>query len=199
MDIKNAFNSAPWSGIMNAMYEKEVPKYLQQMVSSYLENRRLQIEAGNGGTTEIDVTCGVPQGSALGPTLWNILYDGLLKTRLPSCVKFLAFTHDVALVAEAKDSIQLEQLLTISAQKVKDWLTESGLKLALHKCEAMVITKSRTYNDMRIIIDGHQVTTCKSLKYLGIQIDSKWSFSEHAKSHTKSSKNHAKHKCCEST
>lgn len=55
------------------------------------------------------------------------------------------------------------------------------MKLALHKCEAMIVSNTRTHNDMRILIDGHQVTTCKSLKYLGLQLDCKWSFSEHAK------------------
>jgi len=54
MDIKNAFNSAPWAAIMKAVQEKDVPEYLQQMVSSYLDNRRLQIETGEG-TTEIEV------------------------------------------------------------------------------------------------------------------------------------------------
>jgi len=181
MDIKNAFNSAPWAAIMNALYEKDVPAYLQQLVSSYLQDRRLLVEAGDEGTKQIEVTCGVPQGSVLGPTLWNILYDGLLRTRLPIGVKFLAFADDVALVAEARDIIQLEQLLTISAQRVKDWLTDTGLKLALHKCELMIVTNTRTNNDMRITIDGHEITTCNSLKYLGLQLDSKWSFSNHAK------------------
>jgi len=108
------------------------------------------------------------------------LYDGLLRTILPSGVKFLAFADDVALVAEARDSIQLEQLLTISANRVKAWLAKAGLQLALQKCEAMIITNTRTNNDMRINIDGHLVSTCKSLKYLGLQLDSKWSFSAYA-------------------
>lgn len=144
MVIKNAFNSAPWAAIINVMYHKDVPAYLQQMVSSYLEDRRLLIETGVDSTTEIDVTCGVPQGSILGPTLWDIQYDGLLRTRHPVGVKFLAFADDVALVAEARDSVQLEQLLSTSAQKVKDWLTDTGLELALLKCEAMIVTTTKT-------------------------------------------------------
>lgn len=119
--------------------------------------------------------------TVLGPTLWNLLYDGLLRTRLPIGVKFLAYADDVALVAEARDSIQLEQLLTASAQIVKNWLTNTGLELAVHKCEAMVVTKTHTHNDLHITINGHQVTTSSSIKYLGLQINSKWSFAEHAR------------------
>ncbi|KAL4104344.1 hypothetical protein QTP88_019645 [Uroleucon formosanum] len=180
LDIQNAFNSAPWDVIMKSVHEKEVPAYLKQMLNSYLENRTISFEE-SGEATEIDVTCGVPQGSVIGPTLWNVLYDGLLRTRLPVGVEYLAFADDVALIARANDSIKLEQLLTSSAQVVHSWLTGVGLALAEHKCEAMILTRTRTHNDMRIIINGHQVPSRNCLKYLGLHIDSKGSFNEHAK------------------
>lgn len=180
LDIKNAFNSAPWSVILEEIREKEVPEYLQRMIHSYLKNRILRFDSG-GIEEEMVVTCGVPQGSVLGPTLWNILYDGLLRTRLPIGVEYLAFADDVALVAKARDSIRLEQLLSNSAERVKAWLTKTGLALSVHKCETMIVTNTRTHNDMSIMIDGHRVATSRCIKYLGIHIDTKWRFTDHAK------------------
>jgi hypothetical protein len=96
-------------------------------------------------------------------------------------VEYLAFANDVALVAKAIDSIGLEQRLILSAQRVNDWLTRTGLSLAAQKCETMVITNTRTYNDMTITIDGYHMESSKCVKYLGINIDSRWWFSKHAR------------------
>ncbi|CAH1720556.1 unnamed protein product [Aphis gossypii] len=180
LDIQNAFNSAPWNAILEAVREREVPGYLQRIIRSYLDNRLLCFESG-GMEERMPITCGVPQGSVLGPTLWNILYDGLLQTRLPPGVEFLAFADDVALVAKATDSIGLEQKLNLSALRVNDWLTRTGLSLAVHKCEAMVITNTRTHNEMAITIDGHRAASSRCVKYLGVHIDSGWRFTEHAR------------------
>lgn len=57
----------------------------------------------------------------------------------------------------------------------------TGLSLSLHKCEAMIITNTTTRNNMNIMIDGHLVASSSCIKYLGIQIDGKWRFTEHAK------------------
>jgi len=177
LDIKNAFNSAPWTAISKALQEKDIPGYLRHIIDSYLDDRTVSIDEGTTGT-RIDATCGVPQGSVIGPTLWNILYDGLLQTRLPAGVECLAFADDVAIVARTRNSIQIEQLLSTLAQTVSDWLKQIGLALAEQKCE---VTKTRTHNDINIMINRHLVNSDKYIKYLGVHIDSKWRFTEHAR------------------
>jgi len=61
----------------------DFPTYFCRMISSYLSNRSVNIDV-NGTPTEFVLTSGVPQGSVLSPTLWNIFYDGLLPTRFPA-------------------------------------------------------------------------------------------------------------------
>lgn len=59
LDIKNEFNSAPWSAILDAMRDKEVPGYLVRMIGSYISNRSIQFER-NGITSVVDLSSGVP-------------------------------------------------------------------------------------------------------------------------------------------
>jgi hypothetical protein len=180
LDIKNAFNSAPWEKILDAMREKDIPAYLCRIIGSYLSDRTITFDI-NGNSSTIALSSGVPQGSVIGPTLWNILYDGLLKVRFPASVTPIAFADDIALICKASDNYRIENDLSEAAKRAHTWLSEVGLQLAAHKSEIMVITRRRKNNDVNITIDGTPVTSKGSLRYLGIQIDSKLNFTEHAK------------------
>jgi len=180
LDIQNAFNSAPWEKIVDAMRRLDFPTYLCRMISSYLSNRSVNIDV-SGTRTDLALTSGVPQGSVLGPTLWNILYDGLLRIRFPASITPIAFADDIALVASARECYTLENDLARAAELAHTWLEETGLRLALHKTEAIVLTNKRLHNELSVNVGGQAVTGRNVLKYLGIHIDCKLNFNVHAK------------------
>lgn len=182
LDVKNAFNSARWSKILGALEAKGVPSYLVGVIRSYLRDRRLRYGDSSGHEETISLTCGVPQGSVLGPDLWNVLYDGLLRTAMPQGVELLAFADDVAVVATGKGPWQLEELLAEAVFRAASWLTDHGLKLAAEKTEVVVLTRRNRRNTMVLSIGPHRIPSATHLRYLGVLVDARLNFIHHAAS-----------------
>lgn len=131
------------------------------------------------GDINMPVTCGVPQGSVLGPSLWNIFYVGVLRLPVREGVRIIAFADDVAVVAVAHNAELIEQIVNTTLEDIGGWMTSNGLRLAPEKSECVVLTKEYSYRDPRLFIQGCQVPVKRSLRYLGVQLDTRLSFIEH--------------------
>jgi len=127
LDVKNAFNSAPWDKILDALRRKSTPRYLLNILGQYLRDRRIVVYGNDGAARVVNVSCGVQQGSVLGPDLWNVLYDELLGISLPPNVEVIAFADDVALVATASVPYLLEERLEIALGDVVRCMSVNGL------------------------------------------------------------------------
>ncbi|CAK1587314.1 unnamed protein product [Parnassius mnemosyne] len=100
LDIANAFNSMTWSCIREALRYHRVPTYLRRIVGDYLTDRVVIYPGRNGEWNRREMSCGVPQGSVLGPPLWNIGYDWVLRADLPTGVSVVCYADDTLLLAQ---------------------------------------------------------------------------------------------------
>ena len=76
--IRNAFNAARWKICIEVMVQKKVPDYLLRIIDDYLSDKRVMYE-GDKWSLKEEMTCGVPQGSRVGPLVWNVMYDDFLR------------------------------------------------------------------------------------------------------------------------
>ncbi|CAK1602210.1 unnamed protein product [Parnassius mnemosyne] len=128
LDIANAFNSIPWSCIREALRYHRVPNYLRRIVGDYLTDRAVIYPGRNGEWNRREMSCGVPQGSVLGPPLWNIGYDWVLRADLPTGVSVVCYADDTLVLAQGRSYEAAAENMTRGVAIVVERIRQLGLK-----------------------------------------------------------------------
>lgn len=147
LDIKNAFNSAPWCLIDESLQRSSTPTYLVNILRSYMNNRSVLIGIKDPSTSPIvPVTCSVPKGQfwyQICGTCSTMEYCVYLP--VPKNSKLLAFADDVALVALTYNADLLEELVNPILEPFVSWTSKNGLALAPEKSECGILTGKKPH------------------------------------------------------
>ena len=128
----------------------------------------------------MQIACGVPQGSILGPILF-LLYINDIKNASKT-LKFLLFADDTSTLLISKSIQELENVYNKELSHVIDWLNANKLTLNVEKSNLVLFRKTKkTLDTLNIKIKGEQIQEKEYTKYLGILIDNKLSWNHHIK------------------
>ena len=128
------------------------------------------------------MTCGVPQGSILGPLLFVLLVNDLPK--VTSSCSLLMYADDTVLFYSHKDVSDIERKLNQDLSSIDAWLSDNSLFLNREKTECLLFGtrgKLSAVNSFNITIKGHAITRVSEFKYLGVVLDECLSWSTHVK------------------
>ena len=144
-----------------------------KLIHSYLCDKAQRVKVGSSFSNELDILCGVPQGSILGPLLFNIDRCDLF---------FIDMSSDIANYADDTTPYEcapyydkLKGNLELTIYKILDWFKYNNFKANATKCHFFL----SPYQSATIIIDGLIIKSSNSQKLLWVKIDSNFTFEEH--------------------
>ena len=109
------------------------------MAKSYLSNRSQFVKFKNSISSLEPITCGVPQGSILGPLLFLVYVNDICN--VSSVAKLIIFADDTNLFFSNKDPLHLIELLNQEIPKFSQWLSTNKLSLNIDKTTEFILFK----------------------------------------------------------
>ena len=146
---------------------------------SYLQNRK-QFTFINGVESSLQsVTCGVPQGSVLGPLLFLIYINDL--PNISKQLEFFLFADDTNIYFEHSCLKTLERSVNRELKKLSNWLIINRLSLNVSKTNFVIFHpyNKKASSKITLIVNRKAICEKQHIKYLGVIIDSTLSWKQH--------------------
>ena len=187
LDLKKAFDSIPHHIIIERLINIGVPLPLLRWTHDFLSQRKQYVNVGASKSCFSIISCGVPQGSVLGPLLYIAATSTLKLVQLSPNATIILYADDTILIKpiiNRQDNDDLNQDL----RRLTDHFQELEMSLNIAKTQVMVASVARSptphHDIVDILLEQQQLTPSSTLKYLGILLDQSLSFLPHIKSVT---------------
>lgn len=175
LDFKRAFETLDISILLEKLQIYGIEGKENSWFRAYLTGRTQRTRVNGILSTPQLVRFGVPQGSILGVLLF-LLYINDMGKHIKYC-KITLFADDTLIYICGSNITEMTSKLNYDLENMSIWLKMNKLKLNLSKTKCMVFN---TRMSIPVIIDGAQIEMVSNIKYLGVIIDSKLKFEEHA-------------------
>lgn len=190
VDISKAFDTVDHNILLTKLYTIGFRGKVLGWFGSYLRNRRQVVKINAAVSDTGNLSCGVPQGSVLGPLLFLIYFNSIFEINLLGHAT--AFADDLALIySQTNQNYNVQQSLNEDLTELAKWfyynkLTISNKSKILHfgSLTTTVASDSIMYHvywcdKKNCASHCFELEAVKEFKYLGIVIDSQLNWKSH--------------------
>lgn len=146
-----------------------------EWLRSYLTGRYLLVRVDGHISNEYEVTFRVPQGSHLGPILFNIFVNDI-GSKLIS--EYLLYADDLKIFRKITGEIDVD-ILQNDFNEIHNWCQVNKLNLSIKKCAVMSFSWSHIRIPTGYFLGDQRVQEVSGIKDLGIVVDNKLTFAKH--------------------
>ena len=159
LDLSKAFDTVDPNILLRKMsHQFGIRGLANKFFESYLSNRFQYVRINNSRSKKAKIIYGVPQGSNLGPLLFMMYINDLLKS---TCFNTTPFADNTYLSLSSSSLIRLKTQVNNEINKVDKWLRSNKLSLNYKKSSYLVINKFPQHSidiDLEISINNIKLT-----------------------------------------
>ena len=149
IDLKKAFYTVNYSILLSKLNHYGVRGKAYDWFHSYLSSREQFVCISGHSSDSLSITCGVPQGSILGPLLFLLYIDDLPNTS--KLLSFHLFADDTNMYFSSKNVNDLEPILNQELRAVAEWMKSNRLALSILKTNFVLFHSKRLKPYMQVI------------------------------------------------
>ena len=175
LDVEKAFDRLWFDGMKFKLLAYGINKSMIRWLSGFLTGRQSQVTINGTYSNPFTPMAGVPQGSVLGPILFNMYVNDI-----PAGNHFNSshsqYADDVSYWATSYSTKIANRILRRNLYRMEAWCSLNRIKINPKKTQAILFT--RKYNrhrkrDINLTYNGQKIEVCKTVKLLGITFDKK--------------------------
>ena len=180
LDLKKAFDTVDHKILLEKLGKYGIRELSGDWFKSYLESRRQYCAASGYESRPRTVTCGIPQGSCLGPLLFIIYLNDFEKCLKVSKAGMYADDTHVTLTSMNVDELvhKAQEELT----HISEYMRLNKLSANPQKTEYMIIGHPRRANKVEVHetlkLNGSDIKQVKKTKSLGVVVDERLNWEE---------------------
>lgn len=184
LDIQSAFDTVWHDGVIHKMIRFGINPFIVKIIQRFLTNRTFVV--GKSVQSSVRrIVAGVPQGSVLGPKIFNIFLADIPTRR---GIRLLQYADDILIYVIHKAPLASSKLINAYLKTLTDFYSHWKLRINVGKTTLTNIVgtgcvtkklRDQLRTKQKIVINGTVVRPISSFKYLGVIFTANFKFIQH--------------------
>jgi len=184
LDLSKAFDSIDHNILISKLIFYGFNTMAIRLIRNYLTGRYQYVQIDGSISHKLPLIAGVPQGSILGPLLFNIFINDI--TTSSSKFNFIMYADDTTLnstlesFGQINNPLSIQNAITAELNKIVKWLDLNKLCLNVSKSRYMLFHKPpKVIPVLRFYLKENNVEYVENFTFLGMTIDCQLTWKNH--------------------